>query len=89
MRATPTADPPTATPHGTTDDAAATSAAGSRAARPETVMVCELIGGAMLIHGVPDEPLALLTGDAATALRTALDTALGIDTAQAGVRGAS
>lgn len=44
-------------------------------ARPHTVMVGELLSGALYVQAWPDGPAALLVGDDATALRTALDRA--------------
>lgn len=44
-------------------------------ARPETVLVCELIGGDFLLNAVPDGPLAYLAGRDADMLRAALESA--------------
>lgn len=43
--------------------------------RPETVLIGELLSGALYLQAWPDGPAALLVGDDAAALRTALDRA--------------
>jgi hypothetical protein len=44
-------------------------------ARPETVLIAELLSGSLYVQGWPDGPAALLIGEDAAALRAVLDRA--------------